>query len=349
MQQPHQALTRRVNARLDEMYARHLSLFDDEVESYYTPGLGYYKPMKVDTDFERFSIALATMDGEVHSVGDDDWTFALQSISKVFSYGRALEIHGRERVLSRVGVEPTGDDFNSVSLVFDERRNRPHNPMVNAGALVTTDLIRTGDSDADIEGVLDILRRFSGNHEIAVDEDVFARELETADRNRAISYLMRSFGMIGPDVEDNLALYLRHCSVHMTVRDLAQMAATLANGGINPATGERALEAKYVRDILSVMYMCGMYNAAGQWAYSIGIPAKSGVSGAIMAVVPGKLGLAVYSPGLDAYGTSVRGAKVCKEVSSRLGLHAFAGEEEDTLFGPSVPAGPIAPNPENLA
>ena len=233
---------------------------------------------------------------------------------------------------------------NSISLIFDERRNRPHNPMVNAGALVTTDLIRSGDQEADITGVLDMLCRFSGNSNLTVDEDIFAREMETADRNRAISYLMRSYGMIGPEVEDNLALYLRHCSVQVTVRDLALMAATLANGGINPATGERALEAKYVRDILSVMYMCGMYNAAGEWAYSIGIPAKSGVSGAIMAVVPGKLGIAVYSPGLDAYGTSVRGAKVCKEISSRLGLHSFAGEEEDTLFGPSNEAGPLPPD-----
>lgn len=334
MQQPDNAIIRRVENRLEEMYQRHLSQFDDEVEAYYTPGLGYYKPMAPDPDFERFSIALATLDGEVHTVGDDDWQFALQSISKVFSYGRALEIHGRERVLSRVGVEPSGDDFNSISLVFDERRNRPYNPMVNAGALVTTDLIRSGDADADIAGVLDILGKFSGNDSLAVDEEIFAREMETADRNRALSYLMRSFGMIGPDVEENLALYLRHCSVKVTVRDLALMAATLANGGVNPATGTRALEARYVRDILSVMYMCGMYNAAGEWAYSIGIPAKSGVSGAIMAVVPGKLGIAVYSPGLDAYGTSVRGAKVCREFSSRLGLHAFADEAEDTLLGP---------------
>lgn len=333
MQQPQQALNQRVNTRLDEMYLRHLSFYEDEVVNYYTPGIGYYKPMKVDPEFEHFSIGLATLDGEVHSVGDDEAGFALQSISKVFSYGRALEIHGRERVLSRVGVEPSNDDFNSVSLVFDERRNRPYNPMVNAGALVTTDLIRGDHQNADNTGIVDILGRFAGNDKLTVDEDVLAREMETADRNRAISYLMRSFGMIGPDVEDNLALYLSHCSVKVTVRELALMAATLANGGVNPATGVRALEAKYVRDILSVMYMCGMYNAAGEWAYKIGIPAKSGVSGAIMAVVPGKLGIAVYSPGLDAYGTSVRGAKVCNEISSRLGLHAFATEDEDELIG----------------
>lgn len=346
MQHPHEALTRRVNARLDEMYTRHLTLFHDEVESYYTPGLGYYKPIRTDPDFESFSIAITTLDGETHTVGDEDCEFALQSISKVFSYGRALEIHGRERVLSRVGVEPSGDDFNSISLVFDERRNRPYNPMVNAGALVTTDLIRGDSPQSDIAGVLEILAQFSGNDQLAVDEEVFQREMETADRNRAISYLMRSLGMIGPDVEDNLALYLRHCSVTVTVRDLAMMAATLANGGVNPATGVQAIEGEYVRDILSVMYMCGMYNAAGEWAYSIGIPAKSGVSGAIMAVVPGKLGIAVYSPGLDEFGTSVRGAKVCKEFSSRLGLHAFAGEEEDTLLAPQDEIGPIPPGTE---
>lgn len=245
----------------------------------------------------------------------------------------ALETHGRERVLARVGVEPTGDQFNSISVIFDERNNRPHNPMVNAGALVTTDLVRLGDTGRDLDHVLGVLRRYAGNEGLEVDEDIFEREIATADRNRALSYLMRSFGMISQDVEENLAMYLRQCSVKITASDLALMAATLANGGVNPATGEQALEPRYVRDVLSVMHMCGMYDFAGEWAYRIGLPAKSGVSGGIMAVVPGKLGIAVYSPGLDRYGSSVRGIKVCEEISARLGLHVFAGEAEDEIFG----------------
>lgn len=336
-----QQQVRRVDHRLDELYRRHLLLYDDEVASYYTPGLGYLKPVVSEPEHVRFSICLATMDGQVHCAGDHDWPFALQSISKVFIYGMALEAHGRERVLERVGVEPSGDEFNSISVVFDEQKNRPHNPMVNAGALATTDLVRTGDSEHDLDHILGVLRRYAGTESLEVDEETFEREISAADRNRAISYLMRSFGMIGQDVEENLAMYLRQCSVKVTASDLALMAATLANGGVNPATGEQALEPRYVRDVLSVMHMCGMYNFAGEWAHRVGIPAKSGVSGGIMAVVPGKLGIAVYSPGLDRYGSSVRGIKVCEEISARLGLHVFAGEAEDTIFGPPEARGQI--------
>lgn len=334
MQVPTPRILREVNNRLDELYRRHLLQYQNEVAKYYTSGVGYHKPMMPDSEYERFAVCLATLDGEVHYAGDHEWSFPIQSISKVFVYGMALELHGRDRVLERVGVEPSGDDFNSLSVVFDERNNRPYNPMVNAGALVTTDLVRNGDIVEDRERVLSMIRRYAGNEELEVDESIFAREIGTADRNRALSYLMRSFGMISPDVEDNLALYLKQCSVRVTAEDLAVMAATLANGGINPVTGEQALEPRYVRDVLSVMYMTGMYNSAGEWAYRVGIPAKSGVSGGILAVVPGKLGIAVFSPGLDESGTSVRGSKVCEEISARLGLHVFAGEAEDTLFGP---------------
>src|SRR5699024_10240563 len=152
--------------------------YPDEVDSYYTPGIGYQKPMVIEPENDRFAICLATMDGQVHCAGDSEWSFALQSISKVFSYGRALEIHGRERVLERVGVEPSGDDFNSISVVFDEKK-RPYNPMVNAGALVTTDLTRTGDNEADLADNLNVLRRFSGNDDLEVDDETFEREMAT--------------------------------------------------------------------------------------------------------------------------------------------------------------------------
>ncbi len=145
---------------------------------------------------------------------------------------------------------------------------------------------------------------------------------------------MRSQGMLSGDVEGILALYLRQCSVQVTCRDLAVMAATLANGGVNPLTRERALPLRHVREVLSVMHTCGMYDAAGQWAFDIGVPAKSGVSGGILAIVPGKGGIGVYSPGLDAHGNSVRGIRVCQEISERLGLHVFATEAEDALLGP---------------
>jgi glutaminase len=330
---PSQEIRARVDRRLEELYRRHLSLHDDEVEGYYESGVGYHRPEIPGAEQKSFSICLATTDGEVFVAGDHDLPFALQSISKSFVYGLALEACGRERVLARVGVEPSGDAFNSI--VFDERHNRPFNPMVNAGGLATTNLVGDGDAaEPALARILDVLRRYAGNGDLEVDEDVFEAEMRTADRNRATAYLMRSEGMLEGDVEATLALYLRQCSVRVTCRELALMAATLANGGVNPATGERALGSRHLRDILSVMHTCGMYDFAGEWAYRVGIPAKSGVSGGVLAVVPGKLGLGVYSPGLDAYGNSVRGTAVCEEISERLGLHVFADHREDALLGP---------------
>jgi len=328
-----QEIRDRVDRRLQELYQRHLWLHEDEVVGYYDSGVGYRKPEVPSAEQGRFSVCVATTGGGVFVTGDHDQPFALQSISKMFVYGMALEDCGHERVLARVGVEPSGDAFNSI--VFDERNNRPFNPMVNAGALATTDLVGGEDAEEPALGrILDALRRYAGNEDLGVDEDIFEAEMRTADRNRATAYLMRSEGMLDGDVEATLALYLRQCSVRVTCRELALMAATLANGGMNPATGERALGPRYVRDVLSVMHTCGMYDFAGQWAYRIGIPAKSGVSGGVLAVVPGKLGIGVFSPGLDAYGNSVRGTAVCEEISERLGLHVFADAREDALLGP---------------
>lgn len=316
-----------VDERLDELYLRHLSDHRGEVVSYYDPDL----PAR---DRERFGISLIPTDGEMFLAGDHDFLFPMQSISKVFTYGIALEDRGRRAVLDKVGVEPSGEAFNSIE--FDDKRHRPHNPMVNAGALATTNLVLGGSSPgACMERILSVLRKFAGNESLEVDEEVFAAQMENTDRNRAIAYLMRSYGMISGDMEATLELYLRQCSVRVTTRDLGMMAATLANGCINPRTGEQALEPRYTRDLLSVMHTCGMYDAAGQWAYEVGIPAKSGVSGSIIAVVPGKLGIAVFSPGLDVYGNSLRGVRVCEEISKRLGLHVFASEAEDNLLQPA--------------
>lgn len=324
---------RHVDERVEEMYQRHLLLGEDGVANYYESGRGYYKPELAADEGDRFGICLVRTSGEVHKAGDHDRPFALQSISKVFVYGLALADHGRGYVLEHVGVEPSGDAFNSI--VFDERNNRPYNPMVNAGALVTADLVRGKDHADKFERILGTLRSYAGNESLGVDEDTFEAEVRTADRNRATGYLMRSQGMISGDVEEILGLYLRQCSVQVTCRDLAVMAATLANGGVNPLTRERALPLRHVREVLSVMHTCGMYDAAGQWAFDIGVPAKSGVSGGILAVVPGKGGIGVFSPGLDAHGNSVRGIGVCQEISERLGLHVFATEAEDALLVPS--------------
>ncbi len=319
-----------VDRRLTELYERHRGPAPTAGTRVYEPGIGYRPIDEADGVHDAFAIALAGVDGAVASIGDDSVPFALQSVSKVFAYGLALEDHGRERVLERVGVEPSGDSFNSI--VFDERHNRPYNPMVNAGALATSDLIRGRDLEEKIARLLGSMRAYAGNDRIEVDDRTLAREMDNADRNRATAYLMRARGMIAGDVEDTLELYLSQCSITVTCRDLAVMAATLANGGVNPVTGHVCLPRERVRDVLSVMYTCGMYDFAGEWAYEIGVPAKSGVSGAILCVIPGKLGLAVFSPGLDEYGNSIRGIGVCQEISERLGLHIFATEDEDALL-----------------
>ena len=325
--------SRRVDERLNELYHRHLRLSeaDGEVLRYYSSGLGYYRPERGALESERFSVCLVSVDGDVHTAGDHDVLFALQSLSKVFVYALALQEHGRDEVLKRVGVKPSADSF--ASLGFDEHTNRPYNPMVNGGALATTDMMLGEGFEASFERILSVLRCYAGNRELSVDEETYKAECRGADRNRATAYLMRSDGMLSGDVEATLKLYLRQCSVCVTCRDLAVMAASLANGGVNPTTGERALPRANVRDVLSVMHTCGMYDYAGEWAYEIGVPAKSGVSGGIMAVVPGKMGIGVFSPGLDRYGNSVRGTRVCAEISTRLGLHVFATEGEDSLLG----------------
>lgn len=328
---PTPEIERRVNRRLDELYERHLDDHEGEVAT-------YYDPEAPQEEKESFGVSLVSTNGKAFQTGDHDLPFPLQSISKAFVYGMALEDCGREAVLKKVGVEPSGEAFNSIE--FDEKANRPHNPMVNAGALATTSLVLNGvNPEKCMERILAVLQKYAANGSLHVNEELLAAQMEDTDRNRAIAYLMRSHGMIKGDVEAVLELYLRQCSVFVTTRDLGMMAATLANGGKNPETGERALESRYVRDLLSVMHTCGMYDAAGHWAYEVGIPAKSGVSGGIMAVVPGKLGIAVYSPGLDEYGNSVRGIRVCEEISDRLGLHVFASETEDALLGTAAETG----------
>jgi glutaminase len=324
-------VSRNVDDRVVELYRRALAVGDDGVEAYYVSGRGYVAPEDLEDPIDHLAIAGVTLDGVVHHSGACDFRFPLQSISKVFAYALALQDHGRDAVLPRVGVEPSGDAFSSIT--FDERHNRPHNPMVNAGALATTNLVRGADFEEKLDRIVDLVRRCAGSDGPTVDDDLAALEVGSADRNRATAYLMRSRGMVGGDVEKLLALYLHQCAITLTCDDLARVGATLADGGLNPVTQERVLEPGVAQDVLTVMYTCGMYDFAGEWAFQVGLPAKSGVSGGILAAIPGKFGLAVYSPGLDEYGNSVRGVRVCQAVSQRLGLHVFAAEREDTLLG----------------
>jgi glutaminase len=290
-----------------------------------------YIPELAKSSPDWFAISVVTKDGRKFSVGDDQQFFTIQSISKPFVFGLALETHGRDYVLSKVGVEPTGEAFNAI--VLDEASNRPFNPMVNSGAIATADLIEGKDYPERVGNLLGMFGRYCGR-KMYVDNGVFMSERSTGHRNRAIGHLMLNFGMMRDRVEESLELYFQQCSLLVNSQDLAMMGATLANGGVNPTTGERALDQRYVKDLLSIMLSCGMYDFAGEWAYRVGIPSKSGVGGGIVAVIPGVAGIGIFSPPLDAKGNSVRGIKVCSELSERFGLHAF----ESGFTGPSFAA-----------
>ncbi len=312
---------------LREIHARALANEDGAVATY-IPELAKCNP-------RLFGITIATVDGQVFEIGDCDQLFSIQSISKPFVYGLALEDHGVEAVLRKVGVEPTGEAFNAIML--DEESNRPFNPMVNAGAIATVDLIKGLDLPERITRILGMFSKYCGR-DVYVDNAIFMSERITGHRNRAIGHLMRNFDMISPRFEESLELYFQQCSVLVSTRDLATMGATLANGGVNPFNNQRAVDQSVVKYLLSIMLSCGMYDHAGEWAYRVGIPSKSGVSGGIVGVIPGQFGIGVYAPPLDAKGNSVRGLQVFRELSERFGLHIlennFGSPAIQTQFAP---------------
>jgi glutaminase len=297
---------------LTDLHEKYQS-FNEGVVANTIPELALAKP-------EWFGISVVSPDGQIFEVGDCNPLFTIQSIAKIFVYGLALEDHGREYVNSKVNVEPTGEALNAI--VLDTKTHRPYNPMVDAGAIATTDLIKGANATERLKHILNMFKRYTGrDHDI--DVPVFLSEKATGNRNRAMAYLMLNFGMVSDRIEETLDLYFQQCSILVTARDLAMMAATLANKGVNPMTGETAIDAHYVQDVMSVMLTCGMDDASGEWAYRVGMPAKSGIGGGITAVVPGKLGIGIFSPLLDARGNSMRGMKVCEDLSRDFGLHLF--------------------------
>lgn len=312
-----------VRQQLDALHEKYRAIDEDEVVSYYPPDAPA-------DERAHFGLAGTNVDGTQWFAGDCAVPFPLHSVSKVFTYGLALEDNGAEETLRRVGVEPSGDPFNSIS--FDEANNRPYNPMINAGALVAADLVAGRDVDEKVDRILERYRAYAGNPELAVDQRILRQQLRGNDRNLGLCYIMRSLGMINGDIDGVVETYLSACSITVTAADLSVMGATLANGGVNPLTGERAIGRAHVRDVVSVMMTCGMYDAAGQWASEVGIPAKSGVSGDIVFVLPRYFGGGVYSPGLDVHGNSVRGVRLCRELSATFGLHVFA-DPADSRFG----------------
>jgi glutaminase len=260
------------------------------------------------------------VDGKLYAAGDTDHPFTIQSVSKAFVYCLALELIGRDAVLERVGVEPSGDAFNAI--IFDPNSNRPFNPMVNAGAITIAGIVYEAAGAGAFDLILDRLSGAAGRR-LTMDESVYRSEAETGHRNRAIGHLLRNVGALQGSVEEVVDLYFRQCSILVTAADLARMGATLAHIGENPATGRQVFELTAVRNTLAVMFTCGMYDYSGNWAYDVGVPAKSGVGGGIVGIVNRQLGIGTFSPRLDAKGNSVRGIASFREIGDELGLHIF--------------------------
>ena len=284
--------------------------------------LANYIPELAEVDPERLGASIAMVDGELYASGDTDSLFTIQSISKPFVYALALADRGFEKVLDKVGVEPSGEPFNEISL--EDSSGRPLNPMINAGAITTHSLVGTETMNRAerMERVISGLSAFAGRS-LDVDEAVYSSEIEHAHRNLAIAHMLRSHDILTENPTGVVEGYTRQCSLLVNVQDLAMMAATLANYGIQPVTGEQVVPKTVVRQVLSVMFTCGMYNAAGDWATQVGIPAKSGVGGGIIGAVPGQLGLATFSPRLDVHGNSVRGVSLFERFSSDMGMHVM--------------------------
>lgn len=302
---------------LNSVFERVRSLKDGEVASY-IPELALENP-------DQLGIALASVRGTTHKMGDSDTEFTIQSVSKPFAFALALEQLGLAEVTTHVGLEPSGEPFNAISL--EEASGRPLNPMINAGAIVTTSLI-TGDTAADkFEVISRGLSAFAGR-KLTVDEAVFESEVATGDRNRALAYLAKSAGTLASSADVATRAYFRQCAMRVNALDLAIMAATLAGGGVNPITRERVVSENVARWTMAVMTSCGMYDASGEWLVRVGLPAKSGVGGGIVALQPEQFGIGTFSPRLNDRGNSVRGVAMLEELSQRFGLHMLEHRAE---------------------
>jgi len=297
---------------VQQIYQKYKNSSEGEVATY-IPELAKANP-------DHFGICLVTVDGRVVRAGDWDHEFTIQSICKPFAFQMALEQFGRDETLKHVGVEPSGEAFNSIEL--EPRTMRPFNPMVNAGAIAISSLIKKTPAESGIQQFVEQMQKAAGRP-LRIDAEVLASESLTGNRNRAIAYLLLNYGIIDDAVDATLQQYFSQCSLLVNCQDLATIAATMANMGSNPVTGNHVFDFQFIKDVLSVMFTCGLYDHAGEWAYRVGIPAKSGVAGGVLGIVNRQMGVAVYSPKLDAKGNSVRGILACNDLANELGLHAF--------------------------
>ena len=281
-----------------------------------------YIPALAEVDPDLFGIALITVDGDVYTMGDVTTEVSIQSISKVFTMARVIQDSGPDAISSNMGVDATGQVFNSIVAV-EQYQGHEMNAMVNPGAITATSMVQGENGDAQWANIINTYSDFAGR-DLVVLEDIYESEAATNQRNQAIGMLMYAYGHIKENPLEATDIYTRQCSVGVNAKDLANMAATLANGGVNPVTGKTVVDSEHIPEILAVMATAGLYDDSGQWLYKTGLPAKSGVGGGILAVSPGKFGIAVISPPLDAAGNSVRAQKAIADISNALGGNPFS-------------------------
>ena len=281
-----------------------------------------YIPELAKADKNKLGICLYTIDGNQFETGNTEDRFTIQSISKVMALCLALETFGAEFVFDHVGVEPSGEAFNSL-VELDNRSNRPFNPMINSGAIAVASFI---EPKVSFEEMLELARCFCQDDGIVLDEKVYRSEMSTVARNRAIAYLLESKGVINGNVEEALDFYVKMCSLSVTAESLAGLGLLLANDGVDPS-GKRLLNSDTVRVVKTIMLTCGMYDGSGEFAVRVGIPSKSGVGGGLLSVVDGKMGIGIYGPSLDAKGNSIAGRKILQFLSSQMKLHIFAKKD----------------------
>ena len=305
------------DSALKAAYAKYRSN-DSGAVADYIPELGKQDP-------KLFGIALITPDGRVHAIGDADSLFSIQSISKVFTMAQDMEELGADAVRDKLGVDATGLRFNSI-VAIELQRGNEMNPLVNPGAMAAVSLLPAASANEKWEKILAGESGYAGRA-LAVNEPVYKSEAATNQRNRAIAMLMFAYDRLYADPLESTDLYTRQCAINVSARDLAMMAATLANGGVNPATKKRMLRAEYVPKVLAVMATAGLYDDTGRWMYDVGLPAKSGVGGGIIAVAPGRFGIAVFSPRLDGAGNSVRAQMVIADIARAFKANVYVSSK----------------------
>ncbi len=281
-----------------------------------------YIPALAKVDPNLFGIALVTVDGQVHTIGDIKSEVSIQSISKVFTMARVLQDSGAERILDTIGVDATGQAFNSIVAV-EQYKGQEMNPLVNAGAITTTSMVKGRTANEVWKNIMATHDAFAGR-KLKVNDEVYKSEAATNQRNQAIGELMFAYNRIKANPNQAVDLYTKQCAISVNVVDLATMAATLANGGKNPVTKDSVIDARHVPEILAVMATAGLYDDSGKWLFWTGLPGKSGVGGGLIAVAPGKFGIAVISPPLDKAGNSVRGQRAIADISAALNANPYA-------------------------